>query len=168
MGIIPQPVHLQSNPGQFELADGLSIGFTGEGAGGVSAFLAQTLQLRLQVNARTKEYETPSKLNNSGAHIRLYKEVDVEEIMELSSSNREEGYALEINEQGVQIRALEGAGLFYGVQSLLQLLPAIRPPGGNLSLDCLKVRRFSDTCGRCMQSIMMHAACVAILLLRKL
>jgi hexosaminidase len=35
-----------------------------------------------------------------------------------------EGYKLSINEKGVSISANTGAGLFYGVQSLFQLLPA--------------------------------------------
>ena len=38
----------------------------------------------------------------------------------------QEGYELTVSSEGVVIRGIAPAGIFYGVQSLLQLLPATR------------------------------------------
>ncbi|MDP3437558.1 MAG: family 20 glycosylhydrolase [Bacteroidales bacterium] len=44
-----------------------------------------------------------------------------------------EGYILDISAKGITIKAADGAGIFYGIQSLLQLMPAVvysgRPSG---------------------------------------
>jgi hexosaminidase len=48
--------------------------------------------------------------------------IDLQIINDPSLGN--EGYILEINEKGIQIKANANAGLFYGWQSVLQLLPA--------------------------------------------
>lgn len=37
-----------------------------------------------------------------------------------------EGYELTISGEGIVVRGIAAAGVFYGVQSLLQLLPAVR------------------------------------------
>src|SRR6185369_10889742 len=50
----------------------------------------------------------------------------------------EEGYELAISESGVRLSAKRPAGLFYGVQTLLQLMPTI--PDGTLSLSAVSIR----------------------------
>lgn len=51
-----------------------------------------------------------------------------------------EGYELSAGEAGVAIRALQPHGLFNGVVSLLQLLPARVPLDSDIALDNLHVR----------------------------
>jgi hexosaminidase len=50
----------------------------------------------------------------------------------------EEGYELVISESGVRLSAGRPAGLFYGVQTLLQLMPA--DPAGTQSLPAVSIR----------------------------
>lgn len=59
------------------------------------------------------------------------------------------GPPLQVAPEGITIRAPARAGLFYGIQSLLQLLPAERrtDPGGGVSLPALLVSRAPEVQG---------------------
>lgn len=107
IAIIPQPVSLKKGKGTFRLTPQTTIGYGHKNAKPIANFLAARLsaptgyrlkvqqqgQIQLRLNA--KPNETLSK----------------------------EGYTLEVTAQGVRIAANEPAGLFYGVQTLLQLFP---------------------------------------------
>lgn len=60
-----------------------------------------------------------------------------------------EGYELSISSDGIVIRGIVAAGVFYGVQSLLQLLPATRDAAAHMpiALPALTV------CWRCITSL---------------
>ncbi len=104
--LLPQPQSFQGHPDEFLLLAQTSLAATGEAAS-VAEFLAATLR-------RATGFELP--IGEAG-----------EIVLTLSPSLESlggEGYRLEVTPQGVHIAAAERAGLFHGVQSLLQLLPS--------------------------------------------
>ncbi|MEZ5029480.1 MAG: glycoside hydrolase family 20 zincin-like fold domain-containing protein [Ferruginibacter sp.] len=53
----------------------------------------------------------------------------------------DEGYMLHITPAGILISANKKAGIFYGMQSLLQTLPAIRTNAA-LSIPCMDIKDY--------------------------
>lgn len=51
-----------------------------------------------------------------------------------------EGYFLQIHPDGILVQASSEAGLFYAVQSLIQLFPS--QPSGNIALPCVEIEDF--------------------------
>jgi hexosaminidase len=57
-----------------------------------------------------------------------------------SSVKHDEGYLLEIGRKGVDLKARTPAGLFYGIQTLRQMLPREnKDPGDGVTLPCLTI-----------------------------
>jgi hexosaminidase len=111
LSIIPEPVSATMHAGNFSLPENISIQAKGDKE---VNYIASLLAKQLAAS-------TGRKVNigntNGAATIRLL----------MNSSNvqsiGEEGYNLDINTQNIVIRANKPAGIFYGVQTLLQLLP---------------------------------------------
>lgn len=114
--LLPLPVFGRSTTGTgtFELTDAVRIVTSWEDSelGGVVSYLNEKLKTPLShVVAPATDVGAPC--------IRL-------ELRELTSNGKTigaEGYALKITPSGVSIRASTPQGIFYGVQTLLQLLP---------------------------------------------
>jgi hexosaminidase len=119
--IIPQPEKIEIRSGMFEPRPpskflGIRSGFgtkiiADPGTGETARYLAAQLQRSLG--------HQPRVVRASGK---------IAESIFLTTNNADaalgaEGYELSVTTNGVVIRAPESAGLFYGVQSLLQLLP---------------------------------------------
>ncbi len=111
IAIIPQPVSLTRNSGQFSLPETVSI----EAPSGQDA---QTVVSYLQ-DRLTKPTGRKVTMSNasSQATIRLLLN------QAQNPTIGQEGYQLSVTPNTVTIRANQAAGLFYGVQTLLQLLP---------------------------------------------
>jgi len=115
IAIIPRPQQVQPAEGRFQLSAGTSIlAQSGQpAAADAAAVLGQTLSgaagLKLQIGQSDLDQPPDSAilLTTRGA----------------DASLGEEGYELHVTPHGALIRAPGGAGLFYGVQTLLQLLP---------------------------------------------
>src|ERR1700722_20037529 len=110
ISIIPQPVKLTKNEGQFILPANISINSS------------DNPQLKTALAVLSDRLTIPTgyhvTLNNSGSsviRIVLNKTADPE----LGN----EGYPLLVTPKKVTITANQPAGVFYGVQSFLQLLP---------------------------------------------
>jgi hexosaminidase len=109
--IIPQPSHLESQPGTFKLTSKAEITFGGgeAEAQNIAAALRMATGFKLPVSpigslAKGREITIllqPNQLDKFGA----------------------EGYELTVTPQSVGITASTEAGLFYGGRTLLQLLP---------------------------------------------
>ncbi|MBV6504134.1 MAG: Beta-hexosaminidase [Fimbriimonadales bacterium] len=106
--IIPRPNLVQQMPGAFNLSQDSRIS-ADAGAEGVADFLQDSLReglgLSLMIGKR------PSR-----GGIRL-------QIDRKATDLGSEGYLLDVSESEILIRAHRSAGLFYGVQTLRQLLP---------------------------------------------
>lgn len=134
--IIPQPALVKETGGRFVIGpetviriEGAEVAIPGVGEY-LADFLTAPLGRRLMVTgvAGTAPAHGEILLSTAGA----------------AASLGDEGYALTATTLAVTIRARKAAGLFYGVQSLLQLLPpevfAGTPAGGVVwSLPCVEI-----------------------------
>jgi hexosaminidase len=109
LNLIPQPVQIQQSAGDYVLTGATTIGFDSQAARPTAEMLAAKL------NTATG-YSFKAQQNSSGAIQFNLNKVPVAQI-------GKEGYTLVSGPQGVTITANEPAGLFYGMQTLLQILP---------------------------------------------
>ncbi|HXF11148.1 MAG TPA: beta-N-acetylhexosaminidase [Desulfuromonadaceae bacterium] len=107
LAIIPQPQKVDVLPGQFQLTDETEI--VSSCCEGEAHFLAETLQ-------KATGFKLP--ISAIPAH------ADAPKIQFLIQTNLPpEGYELTVTQKTVEIQGSTPAGIFYGVQTLLQLLP---------------------------------------------
>jgi hexosaminidase len=110
--LIPKPVSAAAGSGAFELNSSTTIITTGDVAQPVAQFLSETLKPATGFTLAASEATDTSKTNAiyltlQGGDAKL----------------GDEGYELRIDENKIKITANKAAGLFYGVQTLRQLLP---------------------------------------------
>ena len=126
--VVPAPVRLETRPGVFSLGPSTRIVIP-EGQAGllpVASALKDMLQsptgYDLGIDVST---ELAGEVPVRAGSILLRLE-------DLEGRLGKEGYLLDVSTDGILIRGAAPAGLFYGVQTLRQLLPAaIEGPGGN-------------------------------------
>lgn len=106
--IIPQPLHLTEQKGAFVLSGKAVIGVDKESES-VGKYLQDYVATNYKLNLKLK----------------VYPKIPIATAIQLVTtvSNKEGAYSLNVKPGSVKI-AGNGAGVFYGVQSLLQLLPA--------------------------------------------
>lgn len=109
ISIIPQPVDIQVSPGNFELTNTSTLSFDSEAGRHVAETLSDKLNHSTGFSFKPAQNKTGSiQLNlNTTADPKLGKE----------------GYTLLSSSSGIVITANQPAGLYYGMQSFLQLLP---------------------------------------------
>lgn len=124
--LIPVPKQIILKPGRFEFSNEVNI--TGKYLEniGVEEFteLLKT-ELGLTVNLNQK---------SSGKNIRIEKRKDI-------GCKSDEGYLLEITPKEVSITATSGAGLFYGIQTLSQLITS---NWTGRSVPCISIKDYPD------------------------
>lgn len=107
--IIPQPVEIQQSAGSFMFTKTTTVGFNGKDSRKAAEMFADKLNIAAGISLKARE--------DKGAEVQFnINKVPVEKI-------GKEGYTLVSAPAGVVISANEAAGLFYGMQTLLQLLP---------------------------------------------
>jgi hexosaminidase len=115
IAIIPQPVSLQRTTGTFELSSSTPIvvpaGNT-EIAGSVESF---TEQIRKATGFK------PS-VSTSGQQVKNQKRIELQ-LSGTDATLGDEGYRMEVTPALIQVTANKPAGIFYALQTLLQLLP---------------------------------------------
>lgn len=106
-GIIPLPQEITNGSGSFELIEysGIRLVGNGENLTKVGEYLAENLR-------KSTGYAIPVSFDSGNI------------ILELGANDGSEAYELEITADQVQISSSGEAGLFYGIQTLLQLFPA--------------------------------------------
>jgi hexosaminidase len=107
--IIPQPVDIQKSDGVYVLTNASTISFDSQDSRRIAEMLAQKL------NISTGFGFTPRQDNGGTIQLNINKPS-----VALIGN---EGYTLNSSPSGVVIAANTPAGLFYGMQTLLQLLP---------------------------------------------
>lgn len=112
VGIIPQPLSVMKSEGCFTINGGTSLVFDKK-LDKAASYLLDYLPMKIQ----------RGKKSNS---IRLV----------LDKKMAKEEYSLKVHSKGIEIRGGEYAGVFNGIQSLLQLLPSeIYAKNGNLPIE---------------------------------
>ncbi len=135
--IVPSPEKLQLESGSFVLRTkgkaprGQAKILVSAGAEATGRYLAEELQRRTAVELTVASEANASKRGN--VDLRLER---------TGSALGDEGYVLTVDPNGVLIRAGTAAGLFYGAQSFLQLLPVTdqsSPNPASLSVPCVHI-----------------------------
>ena len=107
INIIPVPVKTQRLSGEFTLPQKVTIAYNTAEGKAIAQYLADKLKA-------STGYEVT--VGGKKANITLQ--------ISPSMKMAEEGYRLNVSSKGVTIKAKTGKGAFYGMQSLMQLLPA--------------------------------------------
>jgi hexosaminidase len=107
--IIPQPVEIQKSDGVFILTKTSTIGFDGQDSRSIAEMLA------LKLNLSTGFAFNPQQGNTGSIQLNINKTA----VTQIGK----EGYSLIASPTGIIISANTKAGLFYGMQTFLQLLP---------------------------------------------
>ena len=107
INLTPAPVSLQQQEGKFELTKSAVFKINGTEAGKVAAFFANKLKTSTGFELKVSETEGNIAIN-------------VDPALEMNA----EGYKLNVTPAGIEINAKTEAGAFYGMQTVLQLLPA--------------------------------------------
>jgi hexosaminidase len=109
ISIVPQPASLTQNDGVFKLNKKTKLLVNGEGAEKVTDFF----QAKVAQSAGFKLESTSSVSKNY-----------ISAVIDVSSGLGDEAYTLSVSKEKVEVKAATDRGLFYGMQTLMQLLPA--------------------------------------------
>ncbi|MFT3994596.1 MAG: family 20 glycosylhydrolase [Dysgonomonas sp.] len=110
INITPVPLELTQGDGIFTLSDNTTLVSDNEEANKVAAFFAAKIKTSTGYDLKIKN----SKPDFNYIDLSISPDIDV----------NDEGYLLEVTAMTVNIQAKTAQGLFYGMQSLMQLLPA--------------------------------------------
>ncbi len=110
INVIPIPVELTRNEGEFTLTSNSVIVVTSPEAAQAAAYLGAKIKASTGYNLSVVKEKPATN----------YITIGVNSLNGL----KKEGYTLKSSAQGVEIEGVDGAGAFYGVQTMLQLLPA--------------------------------------------
>src|ERR1700742_4324903 len=99
--IIPEPVFVKEQPGHFVLTSATTISPAGDSFAQAAKWLGDHLQIQQGKGGKRITVAMPADRNTLGT----------------------EGYTLSVTTSGIKITANTATGIFYGMQSLLQLLP---------------------------------------------
>ncbi len=107
INVIPAPQSLVQHDGYFKLGNGTSFGAASPEAKTIAEFFAAKMRTATGYNIQVGE--------KGNITLNLDVAADVP---------NEEGYTLEVTNQGATVTAKTAQGLFYGMQTFMQLLPA--------------------------------------------
>ena len=115
-GLIPQPVSAEHSEGFFTITPETLVIAHGKAINEAQKLIdviAPAMGFRLKLKNRSESQEQAIRLELNG------------KLSEIG----DEGYLLDVTESSIVIRANRQAGLFYGIQTLRQLLPVGKPMG---------------------------------------
>jgi hexosaminidase len=109
LNLIPLPVELNQTSGVFRLSGSSNVSYDSPGCIKIAEMLSARLSLATGFSVKSRQG------NNGTIQLTINKTAD--------NILGKEGYTLSVSPSGVLISANQPAGLFYGVQTLLQLFP---------------------------------------------
>lgn len=118
LDIIPLPQSTEAQEGKGYTITGDTVIYADKDLIKEAQFLAKTLQTPTGYSLKVKEAEGKSDNSTINAGITLSKNEKPDE--ELGK----EGYTLKVTDTGISIQANTATGAFYGIQTVLQMLPA--------------------------------------------
>lgn len=113
MSVIPHPTSIDWGQGEWRLPQSVSIRPDNDALAGVAAYLKQALQQRFDAQSKLDSHE-----GQQAIHLSL--QSDAPELHQYRW--KEEGYTMVVSDSGARITALTPCGVFYGVQTLLQMV----------------------------------------------
>jgi len=116
--LLPKPVQSELAEGSYTITRETHMLVSGEGATEDAEFLNAYFE---QYYGFTLKVSPAKKFRNGSIHIRKITDND---------KYRKDEYSLKVHPSGIEIESGDGAGAFYGIQTLIQLLP----PGRSASL----------------------------------
>ena len=137
LSVIPQPVSMTVRPGTFTLTASTVVALAdgGAGADAEAHLLTELLARHTGWNAQVRHQEMAEPAR-PGVLLRVDSTAD--------SLVGREGYLLEVTPTALTLTSSTRAGLFYGIQTLLQLLPAACLDSsvrcGDLTVPCVAIR----------------------------
>ena len=110
ISIIPKPLSVQMHSGHFVLSNATAVTTSSS-----DVDVKQSIQWFIDKIATSTGYHLTNKSSKNNISLILNKQVD--------TSLHDEGYTLKVTPSNITITANKAAGLFYGLQTVLQLLP---------------------------------------------
>lgn len=107
ISIVPKPLHLEQTEEQFVLKSGMTIACE-EGLKEQAEYLSQMLR-------QATGWEIKVRPDSRKGNIVL--------ALDTVANKHSEGYSLSVDKKSIRISGADEAGVFYGLQTLLQLLP---------------------------------------------
>ena len=112
-GLLPKPVYVQSGEGSFVLNRKTALAYQNEDAGRAIRYFQNWMQAHWEMDLKNKG---PRQSAKEGMIF-----------FEHKSGLTHEAYELSVEPIGIRIKASDGAGWFYGIQTLIQGLPPAKP-----------------------------------------
>lgn len=106
--LIPKPIRMEQTSGKFQLTPQATIGFDTE--------LRDQAEYLQQVISQSTGWDLELKENTRKASIQL--------LLNPGEVGKPEGYLLTVTPKGVTVTGEDKGGVFYGIQTLLQLFPS--------------------------------------------
>lgn len=107
LSLVPKPLHLEQTEEQFVLKSGMTIACE-EGLKEQAEYLSQMLR-------QATGWEIKVRPDSRKGNIVL--------VLDTVANKHSEGYSLSVDKKSIRISGADEAGVFYGLQTLLQLLP---------------------------------------------
>jgi len=130
INILPKPLLIEQKSGDFHLNKNIKIAFNGD-----EKILEIIKYFNNSIDSLTGyklKYEKIISENSRKKHI-LFKIIK-------DNFLGKEGYYLNVDKHTIKITANDYAGLFYGVQSLLQLMPPEKKFKNEIPIPCVKIK----------------------------
>ena len=125
VNIIPQPKQIDLKDGNFIISNKSSLLFNNDSLKFLAAYTKEMIKSATHIELPTK-YQLGIKANTKAINL----------LIDKNAPTSKEGYTLDVSNQSVTIKSKSAQGVFYGVQSFLQMIPL----DGNASIVAVSIK----------------------------